>query len=42
MIFSLKIQLNLIVVENFGGIGMCLWWCCWKALDEHDLMEFIW
>ncbi len=20
---------------------MCLW-CCWKDLDEHDLMKFIW
>jgi hypothetical protein len=20
---------------------MCLW-CCWKDLDEQDLMEFIW
>jgi hypothetical protein len=24
--------------ENFGGIGTCLW-CCWKDLDEQDLME---
>jgi len=31
----------LIVAENFRGIGMCLW-CCWKDLDEQDLMEFIW
>jgi hypothetical protein len=21
-----------------GGIGMCLW-CCWKDLDEQDLIE---
>jgi hypothetical protein len=20
---------------------MCVW-CCWKDLDEQDLMEFIW
>ncbi len=20
---------------------MCLW-CCWKDLDEQDLIEFIW
>jgi len=20
---------------------MCLW-CCWKDLDEQDLMEFVW
>jgi hypothetical protein len=20
---------------------MCIW-CCWKNLDEQDLMEFIW
>ncbi len=20
---------------------MCLW-CCWKDLDEQDLVEFIW
>jgi hypothetical protein len=41
IISSLKIQLNSIVAKNFGGIGMCLW-CCWKDLDERDLMEFIW
>jgi hypothetical protein len=41
MISSLKIKLNQIVAENFGGIGMCLW-CCWKDLDEQDLTEFIW
>ncbi len=41
MISLLKIKLNQIVAENFGGIGMCLW-CCWKDLDEQDLMEFIW
>ncbi len=35
MISSLKI-----VADNFGGIGMCLW-CCWKDLDEQDLMELI-
>jgi hypothetical protein len=33
-------KLNNIVAENFGGIEMCLW-CCWKDLDEQDLMEFI-
>jgi hypothetical protein len=42
IISSLKIKLNKIVSENFGGIGTCLWWCCWKDLDEQDLMEFIW
>ncbi len=26
---------------GIGGIGMCLW-CCWKDLDEQDLIEFIW
>jgi hypothetical protein len=41
MIFSLKIKLNQIIAENFRGIGMCLW-CCWKDLDEQELMEFIW
>jgi hypothetical protein len=41
MISSLKIKLNLIVAENFGGTGMCLW-CCLEDLDEQDLMEFIW
>jgi hypothetical protein len=34
----LHCKLNLIVPENFGGIGTCLW-CCWKDLDEQDLME---
>jgi hypothetical protein len=29
------------MAENFGGIGMWLW-CCWKDLDEQDLMELIW
>jgi hypothetical protein len=38
IISSLKI--NEIVAENFGGIGMRLW-CCWKDLDEQDLLEFI-
>jgi hypothetical protein len=33
-------KLNEIVAENIGGIGMCLW-CCWKDLDEQDLMKFI-
>jgi hypothetical protein len=28
------------VAESFEGIGKCLW-CCWKDLDEQDLMEFI-
>jgi hypothetical protein len=37
----LRWKLNKIVVENFAGIGMWLW-CCWKDLDEQDLMEFIW
>jgi hypothetical protein len=41
MISSLKIKLNYIIAEKkFSGIGMCLW-CCWKDLDEQDLMEFI-
>jgi hypothetical protein len=40
MISSLKIKLNYIVAENFGGIGMCLW-CCWKDFDEQDLMELL-
>jgi hypothetical protein len=39
MISSLKIKL--IIAENLGGIGIFLW-CCWKDLDEQDLMEFIW
>jgi hypothetical protein len=34
-------KLNWIGAENFRGIGMWLW-CCWKGLDEQDLMEFIW
>jgi hypothetical protein len=34
-------KLNQIVAKNFRGIGMCLW-CCWKVLDEEDLMDFIW
>jgi hypothetical protein len=32
------------VAEIFGRIGMWLW-CCWKDLDEQDLMKlmkFIW
>jgi hypothetical protein len=37
--FSLKIKLN--HSWNFAGIGIFLW-CCWKDLDEQDLMEFIW
>ncbi len=37
--FSLKIKLNR--SWKFRKIGMCLW-CCWKDLDEQDLMEFIW
>jgi hypothetical protein len=37
--FFLKIKWN--CSWNFEGIGMCLW-CCWKDLDEQDLMEFIW
>jgi hypothetical protein len=45
MIFSLKVKLNRrgawALAENFGGIRMYLW-CCWKDLDEQDLMEFIW
>jgi hypothetical protein len=36
-----KGQVIQIVAEFFGGIEMCLW-CCWKDLDEQDLMEFIW
>jgi hypothetical protein len=39
MIFSLKTKLK-IVAEILGGIGMCLW-CCWKGLDEQNLMVFI-
>jgi hypothetical protein len=34
-------KIKLIIVQNLGGIGMCLW-CCWKDLDEQDVMEFIW
>jgi hypothetical protein len=33
IIFSLKIKLNQIVAENFGGSGMWLW-CCWRDFDE--------
>jgi hypothetical protein len=43
MISSLKIKS--IVVEIFRGIGnvpLVCRWCCWKDLDEQDLMEFIW
>jgi hypothetical protein len=40
IISSLKTKLNQIVAENFKGIGMCLWWCCWKDLDEQDLFGF--
>jgi hypothetical protein len=36
MISSLKIVIK-IVAKNFGGIGMCFW-CCWKDLDEKDLL----
>jgi hypothetical protein len=36
MISALKIK-----AETFGGIGVCLW-CCWKELDQQDIMEFIW
>jgi len=32
---------KLILAENFRGTGMCLW-CCWKDLDEQDLIQFIW
>ncbi len=39
MVFSLKIKLNR--SWKLRGIEMCLW-CCWKDLDEQDLMEFIW
>jgi len=38
MISSLKIK---IIAKILRGIGMCFW-CCWKDLDEQDLMEFIW
>jgi len=41
MISSLKIKVNHTLAEIFRGIGMCLW-CCWKELDEEDLMEFTW
>ncbi len=30
-------KLKEIVAENFRGTGMCIW-CCWKDLDEQDLM----
>ncbi len=39
MISSLKIKLT--HSWKFWGTGKCLW-CCWKDLDEQDLMEFIW
>ncbi len=40
MAFALDVQKLLsVIAENFGGIRMCLW-CCWKDLDEQDLMEF--
>ncbi len=29
---------KLFIAEIFGGIGMCLW-CCWKDLDEQELMQ---
>jgi hypothetical protein len=36
MISSLKVKLNEIVAENFGGIELCLW-CYWKDLDEQRI-----
>jgi hypothetical protein len=39
--YSMISSLKIMVAENFRGIEICLW-CCWKYLDEHDLMEFIW
>jgi hypothetical protein len=47
MTFELSVQkfLNIKLIfftEKFGEIGMCLLGCCWKDLDEQDLMEFIW
>jgi hypothetical protein len=41
MVFGLAVQKFLNITENYGGIKMCLG-CCWKDLDEKDLMEFIW
>jgi hypothetical protein len=46
MTFELSVQkfLNIKLIswlKIFGEIGMCLG-CCWKDLDEQDLMEFIW
>jgi hypothetical protein len=32
-------KINKIIAENFRRIGMCL--CCWKDLDEQEIMEFI-
>jgi hypothetical protein len=40
MISSLKIKLNR-NLKFSRGIGMCLG-CCWKDLDEQDLMGIIW
>jgi hypothetical protein len=45
MIFSLKIKLNQIAAENFGGLGMCVplvllersWWV---GFNEIDLVRF--
>jgi hypothetical protein len=33
-------KLNKIETENCIGIWGCSW-CCWKALGESDLIEFI-
>jgi len=33
-------KLNTIKTENYIGIWGCFW-CCWKAVDESDLIEFI-
>jgi len=33
-------KLNKIETENYIGIWRSSW-CCWKALDESDLIEFI-
>ncbi len=39
VISSLKIKLT--HSWKFWGTGKCLW-CCWKDLDEQDLMELSW
>jgi hypothetical protein len=34
-------ELNEIETENCTGIWKRCSWCCWKALKESDLIEFI-